>query len=354
MGVSPNCESCPFCAPPVYLAAAGGHHETVALLLQKGADVHTRNYLKRRTPPIPLTKFKRVDDIEEIQQDAPSSVSRAYWSNFGMTPIHVASHSGHLEVIKLLVSYGADVNATLSTTHETPLHLASARGHFHVVKYLVDELDIAAKAVDIYDYIVQQSYYRTWSDEACSDRCKNGPFVWEYDARCSAEQDMERLLAWSSNYTDITARDCHGRTPLHHAAQNGHEAVTRLLVEVGAPHEAPDNYGFTALQLAVKNGHLAIVRLLVMAGIRISLGANRWGAALEQAAGKGHDPIANLIIWQTFLEEISNAPTQWPQLLLPLQGKENVIQGVLGRRRDQSEVTREATSTRLSIRSRNS
>ena len=133
MGVSPDCESCPFCAPPVYLAAAGGHYETVALLLQKGADVHTRNYLKRRTPPLPLAKLKLVDDIEELQHDTLSSVSPACWSNLGMTPMLVASHSGHLEVTKLLVSYGADVNATLSATHETPLHLASTRGHFHVV-----------------------------------------------------------------------------------------------------------------------------------------------------------------------------------------------------------------------------
>lgn len=343
MGVSPDCESCTYCAPPIYLAAAGGHSETVALLLQKGADVNTRNYPNGRSPLCSVAATSTVDNTEALQDWALTS---ACWSNSGMTPIHVAASLGHLEVTKLLMSSGADVNAVLKNTNETPLHLASARGHFHVVKQLVDEWDLSAKSVDIYDKIVQQSYYQTWSDDFFGDRCKNGAFIWEYDARCSAEQDMERL-AWSMKYADINARDCHGRTPLHQAAQNGHEAVTRLLIEVGASHETQDNYGFTALQLAVKNGNLAIVRFLVMAGVRINIGAKCWGPALEQAAENGHDPVANLIIWQTFREEISGAQSQWPELLLPLKGKQNVIQSVLGRRRDQSG------KTRLSIRSRN-
>ena len=351
MGVSPDCESCTYCAPPIYLAAAGGHSETVALLLKKGADVNTRNYSNGGTPLCPVPATSTVDNTKDLQHGART---RASWSNSGMSLIHVTASLGHLEVTKLLMSSGADVNAVLKTTNETPLHLASARGHFHVVKHLVDEWDISAKAVDIYDKIVQQSYYQTWSDDIFGDRCKNGAFIWEYDARCSAEQDMERLLAWSMTYANINARDCHGRTPLHQAAQNGHEAVTRLLIEVGASHEAQDNYGFTALQLAVKNGHLAIVRLLVMAGVRINIGAKCWGPALEQAAENGHDPVANLIIWQTFREEISGARSQWPELLLPLKGKQNVIQSVLGRRRDQSGKTRRGTSTRLSVRSRNS
>ena len=45
--------------------------------------------------------------------------------DFGFTAMHYAGRKGHLEVIKLLVSYNADVNVR-SPDGRTPLHLAAA------------------------------------------------------------------------------------------------------------------------------------------------------------------------------------------------------------------------------------
>ncbi|KAK6529978.1 hypothetical protein TWF694_003353 [Orbilia ellipsospora] len=66
----------------------------------------------------------------------------------------------------------------------------------------------------------------------------------------------------SSTGTNIDPEDSYGRTPLSWAAENGHEAVVRLLVERGADMEAADNVHRTPLSWAAKNGHEAIVRLL--------------------------------------------------------------------------------------------
>jgi ankyrin repeat protein len=65
----------------------------------------------------------------------------------GISPIHVASRAGNLEMVKLLVDAKANVNA-VKKDGVTPLHEAAAAGHFSVARYLMkNDADIAAKTV---------------------------------------------------------------------------------------------------------------------------------------------------------------------------------------------------------------
>lgn len=57
-------------------------------------------------------------------------------------------------------------------------------------------------------------------------------------------------------------KDGYNRTPLSWAAQNGHEAVVRLLLAEGADRTLKDSSGFTPLLWARQGNHEAIVRLL--------------------------------------------------------------------------------------------
>ena len=52
-------------------------------------------------------------------------------------------------------------------------------------------------------------------------------------------------------------------TALHWAANGGHKAVVRLLVERGADTKAKDNDGETVLHWAATGGNEAVVLLLV-------------------------------------------------------------------------------------------
>jgi hypothetical protein len=54
------------------------------------------------------------------------------------TPLHVATTHGHLSIIKLLVSAGADLNALTMVTGRSALQLAVEFGHEEIVNYLLD------------------------------------------------------------------------------------------------------------------------------------------------------------------------------------------------------------------------
>ncbi|KAH8889895.1 hypothetical protein GQ53DRAFT_651324, partial [Thozetella sp. PMI_491] len=113
-----------------------------------------------------------------------------------------------------------------------------------------------------------------------------------------AERGDEIILAFvlaSDKYNaDIEAADKRdGRTPLLLAAENGHEAVVRLLLDSGASIEVKDN-GRTPLLLAAKNGREAVVRLLLDRGDAIEVKDNNGRTPLLWAATRGHEAVVRL------------------------------------------------------------
>ncbi|KAF8418713.1 ankyrin repeat-containing domain protein, partial [Tirmania nivea] len=54
----------------------------------------------------------------------------------------------------------------------------------------------------------------------------------------------------------------YGNTPLHHASENGHQEIAKLLIERGVDAAAANMYGNTPLYLASENRHQEIAKLL--------------------------------------------------------------------------------------------
>ncbi|KAF8423279.1 hypothetical protein EV426DRAFT_574568 [Tirmania nivea] len=97
---------------------------------------------------------------------------------------------------------------------------------------------------------------------------------------------------------DVNLKDALSYTPLAHAAENGHEAIVRLLLErEDVDVNLKDVLGYTPLARAARNGHEAVVRLFLE---REDMDVNSKGSynytPLAHAAKNGHEAVVRLFL----------------------------------------------------------
>jgi ankyrin repeat domain-containing protein 50 len=79
----------------------------------------------------------------------------------------------------------------------------------------------------------------------------------------AAENGHEAVVKLLLETMDVDSKDTDGQTPLSWAAERGHEAVVKLLLETGKMDvDSKAKYGQTPLSWAAQNGHEAVVKLL--------------------------------------------------------------------------------------------
>ena len=126
-------------------------------------------------------------------------------NDVGNAALHCACKEGHVEIARMLVEAGADMNMR-DNFRDTALHCACNKGHVEIACMLVE----AGAAVSM--------------------------------------------------------KNRGGDTALHFACVRGHVEIARMLVEAGADVRVRNNYGDTAFICACKEGHVVIARMLVAAG----------------------------------------------------------------------------------------
>jgi ankyrin repeat protein len=130
---------------PLHYAASAGHNDIVELLIERGANVNATDSGKGATPldyahwrdheevietlnahnaqrehekggkgigQSSLIHDAALDgDIDEVQRQLDAGVDPNLKSSKGATPLFYAVYGGHLEIVELLITRGADVNA---------------------------------------------------------------------------------------------------------------------------------------------------------------------------------------------------------------------------------------------------
>jgi hypothetical protein len=181
----------------LWIMAKAGHTQLVAPLMNLSKVTRNCIHLQPLMMNVKLGRRGRTQLHFCAENGLTSSVKRLLSirninvnvkeDEYGETPLHDAALNGHIEIARLLLQNGADVNANDNFGY-TPLHDAASHGHVNILHLLV-ETGADLEAQD--NYGSRALHYAAYNG--------NLPFIQELISRY---------------HVDINARDNDGRTAL--------------------------------------------------------------------------------------------------------------------------------------------
>jgi ankyrin repeat protein len=256
---------------PLILAATLGYQRIVQLLLIYGADVEAQSERNKDTALSAACQAGKYECCEILLTKGQANKEHRNISDY--TPLSLAASGGYVNIIKLLLSHGAEINSrTGSKLGISPLMLAAMNGHTQAVKLLIDMgSDVNAQI-------------ETNRNTALTLACFQG------------RHDVVSLLL--ERKANIEHRAKTGLTPLMEAASGGYEIVGRILLEKGADVNASPvpNSKDTALTIAAEKGHLKFVQLLIEYGSQLDVKNKKGATPLWLACQNGHLEVAQTLV----------------------------------------------------------
>ena len=128
---------------------------------------------------------------------------------------------------------------------------------------------------------------------------------------------------------DVESKDRSGRTPLSWAAENGREAVVKLLLEKGAELETKSSSNLTPLLQAAENGHEAVVKLLLEKGAELETKDFSSQTPLSRAVENGHEAVVKLLLEKGAELETKDFSSQTPLSRAAKNGHEAIVKLLL-------------------------
>ncbi|XP_012691907.2 protein TANC1 isoform X2 [Clupea harengus] len=255
----------------------------------------------------------------------------------------VQSHLGHMEMVALLLEYGARVDV-VAENGMSPLCFASAAGHQGLVSLLckrgakVDHVDKSGQCALVHATlrghlgVIQYLLELEWGGEGPqhSAGLKSKALQQGLIAASSMghTQVVRGLLALNNEHTvQIDGHDTlWGETALTAAAGRGKMDVCDLLLEEGAVVQQVNRRGVSPLFCAVRQGHWQIADLLLQRGADVNASDKQGRTLLMVAACEGHLSTVDFLLSKgaslTSTDKEGLTPLSWACL----KGHKNVVQ----------------------------
>ncbi|XP_012688345.1 transient receptor potential cation channel, subfamily N, member 1 [Clupea harengus] len=277
---------------PLHLAAEDDHSEVVQLFLKHRPELATLANVGGATCTHIAAAKGSGAVIRELLKFNQGGVSTLHNKANGSCPLHLAAAGGHTEVVKVLLEAGAPAGDE-DAEGMTAIHLAARSGHIHILDVLKNNVCLKISS--------SKTGLTALHVAACFGQVD---FVREMLTKVPATMRSERPHG-TLRSGEGARRQHHpsesGYTPLHLAAQSGHECVVRLLLNspgVQADTET-DTQGSTPLHLAAQSGHTAVVGLLLSrSGSLLQLRDKRGRTCLHLAATSGHVSMVRVLLGQ--------------------------------------------------------
>lgn len=190
----------------------------------------------------------------------------------GRTALHLAAMNGYAHLVKFLIRDHNAMIDVLTLKKQTPLHLAAASGQMEVCKLLLelganidatDELGqkpIHAAAQNNYSEVVQ--LFLQQHPNLVMATTKDGNTCAHIAAIQGSVKVIEELMKFDRTGVISARNKLNDSTALQLAAEGGHADVVRALVRAGASCIDENRTGLTAVHLAAEHGHTNVLEVM--------------------------------------------------------------------------------------------
>lgn len=272
-------------------AVISGDKAKVEALIVKGADINARD--KNNNDVTPLNLAAAAGHLEIVKVLFTHGADINTKTIQGLTPLHLASQNGHKDTVGWLISRGVDVNAKDNGGFSTPLNLAAINGRKDVVAILLAhgaEANPSGTFKPLLDavYFGHKDVAEMLISHGADTKRKNDEG--ETLLHSAGSKDVAELLI--AHGADVNAKNKKGETPLHNAAGSSYKydkgdarkGIAEVLLAHGADVNAKDNEGETPLYKALYAGsNSKVVGVLLAHGADVNAINNRGETPLKKA-----------------------------------------------------------------------
>jgi len=258
--------------------------------------------------------FGKKDTYFEQAAEFFSRESIEQTDNQGTTALHHAARNGHVDMLKVMIEKGADVNLTEDAPAEpgnTPLHTACIYGRGEVVKLLIasgadDTLKNLNGETPAHLAVMKKKF---GGDLRSQERAEMLKELKHLDAArndgktplmllqsLDINTNMELLPIFLDRGVDVNRTDNYGNTALIlNTKEQCYKNAVKELIRAGADVNAADQAGNTALYYALKYGDQESARFLIKKGADYNRANNQGLTPMQVAVEKGYDTVLELM-----------------------------------------------------------
>uniref|UniRef100_A0A672P0C9 Tetratricopeptide repeat, ankyrin repeat and coiled-coil containing 2 n=1 Tax=Sinocyclocheilus grahami TaxID=75366 RepID=A0A672P0C9_SINGR len=316
------------------------------LLILGGANVNYRTEVLNNAPVLCVHAHLGYVDMVNLLLEYGASVDST--SESGLTPLGYAAAAGHLGIVTALCKRKAKLDH-LDKHGQCALVHAALRGHLEVVKFLiqtdaqtqqqtspqpvtfnksvaVQQALIAAASMG-YTEIVSYLLDLPERDEEDTQRAQINSYdtLWALSAAAGrGKLEVCRLLLEQGSA--VAQPNRRGVVPLFSSVRQGHWQIVDLLVLHGADVNLADKQGRTPLMMAASEGHLDTVEFLMAQGASMDLMDKEGLTALSWACLKGHLPVVHCLVERGAATDHTDKNGRTPLDLAAFYGDSEVVQ----------------------------